>query len=232
MTIPMTYLTLSGCGNVGKTTLERHVLAPATGIRALRVETRSRTDDESESIDQASLAARLFAPPAGGLTLDVGVGDTVAALDALRLVARQDASLPGRLRILVPLLSDGKSVAGLRWLLGQLPETSRPAVRAVWNRVPPDGDDALRAGDVFRAARAVARQGGARLCDVVLHEAALFDPTNALVRRYGGIAETAGIPDDAIRAAALTDMPALIAGRDAAQAALADCRAVFAAISE
>ena len=53
-----------------------------------------------------------------------------------------------------------------------------------------------------------------------------------LVRRYGSIEALAGLPDAEIRAAPMTDMPALLLGRDAAQAALADCRAVAAAITE
>lgn len=134
MTTPFTYLTIAAVGNCGKTTIARHVLAPADRA-VLSLETHSRTDDESESLDQDSLSARLFAAPPEGQVLDIGVGDTVSALDALRLVARQDPSLPQRLRIVVPLLTDGKSVAGLRWLVTQIPERVRPAVRALWNRV-------------------------------------------------------------------------------------------------
>ena len=231
MTTPFTYLTIAAVGNCGKTTIARHVLAPVDGA-VLSLETHSRTDDESESLDQDSLSARLFAAPPEGQVLDIGVGDTVSALGALRLVARQDAGLPPRIRIVVPLLADAKSVAGLRWLLAQLPEDLRAAVRATWNRVPAGGEDALRASDVFRAARAVVRQSGARLCEPVLRESHLFDPLHPLVRRYGGVAAVAAIPDADIRAAPLADMPALLAGRDAAQAAQADCRAVLAAVSE
>ena len=143
-------------------------------------------------------------------------------------MSRQDASLVDRLRIVVPLLPDSKSVAGLRWLLAQIPESLRPAVRAVWNRVR---DDSLRDSDVARAARSVVRQGDAQLCVPVIHESPLFDPAHPLVRRRGGIEALAGLSDDEIRAAPMTDMPALLAGRDAAQAALADCRAVAAAIT-
>ena len=229
MSIRCIYLSLGAVGNVGKTTIARHVLAPATGGAISTLETRSASGEETDATDRDGLSARLFAPPEGGLVLDVGVGDTVDALEALRLVGRQDPSLPARLRIVVPLLLDGKSVAGLRWLLAQIPESLRPAVRAVWNRVR---DDSLRDGDIARAARSVARQAGARLCVPVIHESPLFDPAHPLVRRRGGIEALAGLPDDEIRAAPMTDMPALLAGRDAAQAALADCRAVAAAITE
>jgi hypothetical protein len=60
----------------------------------------------------------------------------------------------------------------------------------------------------------------------------LFDPLHPLVRRYGGVASVAAIPDADIRSAPLADMPALLAGRDAAQAAQADCHAVLTAVSE
>ncbi len=229
MTSISVHMTLAAVGNCGKTTIARHVLATVTGGALSTLETRSASGEETDATDRDGLSARLFAPPAGGLVLDVGVGDTVDALAALSLIARQDPSLPARLRIVVPLLLDGKSVAGLRWLLAQIPESLRPAVRAVWNRVR---DDSLRDGDIARAARSVARQAGARLCVPVIHESPLFDPAHPLVRRRGGIEALAGLPDDEIRAAPMTDMPALLAGRDAAQAALADCRAVAAAITE
>ena len=222
------YMTIAAVGNCGKTTIARHV--PASGGSPIAtLETHSASGDERDVIDRDGLAARLFAPPPGGLVLDVGVGDAVDALEALALVSRQDASLVDRLRIVVPLLPDSKSVAGLRWLLAQIPESLRPAVRAVWNRVR---DDSLRDSDVARAARSVVRQGDAQLCVPVIHESPLFDPAHPLVRRRGGIEALAGLSDDEIRAAPMTDMPALLAGRDAAQAALADCRAVAAAITE
>ena len=223
------YMTIAAVGNCGKTTVARHVLASATGGALSTLETRSASGEETDATDRDGLAARLFAPPSGGLVLDVGVGDAVDALEALALVSRQDASLVDRLRIVVPLLPDSKSVAGLRWLLAQLPEALRPSVRAVWNRVR---DDSLRDSDVARAARSVVRQGDAQLCVPVIHESPLFDPAHPLVRRRGGIEALAGLSDDEIRAAPMTDMPALLAGRDAAQAALADCRAVAAAITE
>jgi hypothetical protein len=223
------YMTIAAVGNCGKTTIARHVLASG-GSPIATLETHSASGDERDVIDRDGLAARLFAPPPGGLVLDVGVGDAVDALEALALVSRQDASLVDRLRIVVPLLPDSKSVAGLRWLLAQIPESLRPAVRAVWNRVR--DDSAVRDCDVARAARSVARQAGGRLIAPVLRESPLFDPAHALIRRYGGIETLAGLPDDEIRAAPMTDMPALLAGRDAAQAALADCRAVAAAITE
>jgi hypothetical protein len=222
------YMTIAAVGNCGKTTIARHVLASG-GSPIATLETHSASGDERDVIDRDGLAARLFAPPPGGLVLDVGVGDAVDALEALALVSRQDASLVDRLRIVVPLLPDSKSVAGLRWLLAQIPESLRPAVRAVWNRVR---DDSLRDSDVARAARSVVRQGDAQLCVPVIHESPLFDPAHPLVRRRGGIEALAGLSDDEIRAAPMTDMPALLAGRDAAQAALADCRAVAAAITE
>ena len=223
-------MTLSAVGNVGKSTIARHVLAPATGGAMSTLETHSASGEETDVLDRDGLAARLFAAPAADVILDVGVGDTVDALAALALVARQDPSLPARLRLVVPLLVDGKSVAGLRWLLAQLPEALRPSVRAAWNRVR--DDSAVRDGDITRAARTVARQAGARLCTPVLHESPLYDPVHPLVRRYGSIEALAGLPDAEIRAAPMTDMPALLLGRDAAQAALADCRAVAAAITE
>ena len=222
------YMTIAAVGNCGKTTIARHVLASG-GSPIATLETHSASGDERDVIDRDGLAARLFAPPPGGLVLDVGVGDAVDALEALALVSRQDASLVDRLRIVVPLLPDSKSVAGLRWLLAQIPESLRPAVRAVWNRVR---DDSLRDSDVAPAARSVVRQGDAQLCVPVIHESPLFDPAHPLVRRRGGIEALAGLSDDEIRAAPMTDMPALLAGRDAAQAALADCRAVAAAITE
>jgi hypothetical protein len=123
--------TLAAVGNCGKTTIARHVLASG-GSPIATLETHSASGEEADAIDRDGLAARLFAPPAGGVVIDVGVGDAVAALEALTLVGRQDPSLPKRLRLVVPLLVDGKSVAGLRWLLSQLPAALRPAVRAVF----------------------------------------------------------------------------------------------------
>ena len=223
-------MTLSAVGNVGKSTIARHVLAPATGGAMSTLETHSASGDETDVLDRDGLAARLFAPPQGGSILDVGVGDCAAALEALRLVGRQDPSLPARLRIVVPLLPDAKSAAGLRWLLTQLPEALRPAVRAVWNRVR--DDSAVRDSHIARAARSVARQAGARLCVPVIRESPLFDSAHPLIRRYGTLDALAGLPDAEIRAVPLADMSAMLAGRDAAQAALADCRAVAAAITE
>lgn len=229
MTSASVHMTLAAVGNCGKTTIARHVLASATGGAMSTLETHSASGDEADVLESDGLAARLFAPP-GGLVLDVGVGDTVDALAALALVSRQDGSLAARLRIVVPLLPDSKSVAGLRWLLGQLPQGLRTTVRAVWNRVR--NDSTMRDSDIARAARTVARQAGARLCAPMIHESSLYDPAHPLVRRYGGIAALAGLPDDEIRAAPLTDMSAMLTGRDAAQAALEECRAVAAAIDE
>ncbi len=226
----MSYLALSGVGNVGKTTLCRHVLALGSDASIVTLETHTPSGDEADPIDRDGLAAQLFASSPGGVILDVGVGDCGAALEALALVARQDSSLPARLRIITPMLHDSKSVAGLRWLLGQLPQGLRATVRAVWNRVR--SEEEMKDSDIARAARSVARQAGARLCVPVIHESPLFDPAHPLVRRRGGIEALAGLPDDEIRAAPMTDMPALLTGRDAAQAALADCRAVAAAITE
>lgn len=229
-TSPTIYLALSGVGNVGKTTLCRYVLALGSGASIATLETHSASGDETDVLDRDGLAARLFAPPQGGSILDVGVGDCAAALEALTLVARQDSHLAVRLRIVTPLLVDGKSVAGLRWLLAQLPEALRPSVRAVWNRVR--DDSAVRDSDIARAARSVARQAGARLCTPVICESSLYDPIHPLIRRYGSIEALAGLPDDEIRAAPMTDMPALLLGRDAAQAAVANCREVYAALAE
>jgi hypothetical protein len=229
---PMNYLALSGVGNVGKTTLARHVLAPGGGASIVTLETHSPSGDEAAPIDSGVLAAHLFAAPPGGIILDVGVGDCAAALDALALVARQDPSLPSRLRIVTPLLCDGKSVAGLRWLLGQLPDALRAVVRAVWNRVRPEEDAVRKDSELVRAARSVARAGGAQLCSVPLYESALFDPAHSLVRRYGGIATLASLPDSTIREAALSEISTLLAARDAAQRAQANCRQVYAAVAE
>ena len=202
-TSPTIYLALSGVGNVGKTTLCRYVLALGSGASIATLETHSASGDETDVLDRDGLAARLFAPPQGGSILDVGVGDCAAALEALTLVARQDSHLAVRLRIVTPLLVDGKSVAGLRWLLAQLPEALRPSVRAVWNRVR--DDSAVRDSDIARAARSVARQAGARLCTPVICESSLYDPIHPLIRRYGSIEALAGLPDDEIRAAPMTD---------------------------
>lgn len=226
MTHPI-YMTLAATGNTGKTTIARHVLASG-GSPIATLETHSASGDETDVLDRDGLAARLFAPP-DGLVLDIGVGDTVDALAAIALVGRQDSSLPARLRIITPMLHDSKSVAGLRWLLGQLPEGLRATVRAVWNRVR--SEEELKDSDIARAARSVARQAGARLCVPVIHESPLFDSAHPLIRRYSTLEALAGLPDDEIRAAPMADMPALLAGRDAAQAALADCRAVAAAIT-
>jgi hypothetical protein len=233
-TPPKSYLALSGVGNVGKTTLCRYVLALGSGASIATLETHSPSGDEAAPIDSGVLAAHLFASPPGGVILDVGVGDCAAALDALALVARQDSSLPGRLRIFTPLLCDSKSVAGLRWLLGQLPEVLRPTVRAIWNRVrrEREGESTLKDSEIVRAARSFARQGGAQLCSVPLCESALYDPAHPLVRRYGGIAALASLSDSQIREAVLGEMSTLLAARDAAQAAVANCREVYAALAE
>ena len=230
----MNYLALSGVGNVGKTTFCRYVLAlgDRTEVPIATFESHSPSGEETDPIDSGVLAAHLFASQPGGVILDVGVGDCGAALEALALVNRQDSGLPDRLRIVTPMLHDSKSVAGLRWLLSQLPERLRPSVRAPWNRVRHEDESALKDSDVVRAARSVARQGGAQLCSVPLYESPLYDPAHPLVRRYRGLEALASLPDDEIRAAPLADMSALLAGRDAAQLALANCRAVFAAITE
>ena len=230
---PMNYLALSGVGNVGKTTLARHVLAPASSASIVTLETHSPSGDEAAPIDSGVLAAHLFASPPVGLILDVGVGDCGAALEALALVARQDVRLPGRLRIVTPLLCDSKSVAGLRWLLGQLPEVLRPTVRAIWNRVRREREDesTLKDSEIVRAARSVARQGGAQFCSVPLYESALYDPAHPLVRRYGSIAALASLADSKIREATLSEMSTLLAARDAAQAAQANASEVFVALN-
>ena len=228
----MNYLDLSGVGNVGKTTLARHVLPLGSGASIVTLETHSPSGDEVDPIDSGVLAAHLFAPPPAGVILDVGVGDCGAALEALALVARQDPGLPARLRIVTPIFHDSKSVAGLRWLLDQLPDVLRPCVRAIWNRVRRDEESASKDGEIVRAARSVASQGGAQLCSAPLHESALYDRAHPLVRRYGSIPALASLPDSTIREAALGEMSTLLAARDAAQAAVANCRAVFAALSE
>ena len=225
------YMTLAATGNTGKTTIARHVLAPDSGPIAT-LETHSASGDETDVLDRGGLAARLFAPPTDGLVLDVGVGDTVDALEALRLISQQDSGLPSRLRLVVPMLTDSKSVAGLRLLLDHLPVVLRPCVRAIWNRVRHTEGATLKDSDVARAARSVARQGGAQLCSVPLRESALFDPAHALVRRYGSIAALASLPDSTIREAALGEMSTLLVARDAAQAAVANCREVYAALAE
>ena len=228
----LSHIALSGGGNFGKTTLCRHVLAPGSGADIVTRETRTPDGAESAPLDPGALAARLFAPPAEGIVVDVGVGDVHEALEALALVSRQDSGLPDRLRIVTPLLQDAKSVAGLRWLLTQVPDRLRPCVRAIWNRVRPEEEPARKDSEIARAARSVARQGGAQLCSVPLFESALFDPAHPLVRRYGGIAALASLPDSTIREAALGEMSTLLAARDAAQAAVANCREVYAALAE
>jgi hypothetical protein len=130
-----------------------------------------------------------------------------------------------------PLLNDAKSVAGLRWLLAQVPDRLRPCVRALWNRVRPAEESALKDSEIARAARSVARQCGAQLSSTPLYETSLFEPTHPLVRRYGGVAALASLPDSTIREAALVEMSTLLAARDAAQRAQANCREVYAAIS-
>ena len=229
---PMNYLALSGVGNVGKTTVCRYVLAPDTGAGIATLESHSPSGDEAAPIDSGVLAAHLFAAPPGGVILDVGVGDVHEALAALALVYRQDSGLSARLRIVTPLLQDAKSVAGLRWLLTQVPDRLRPCVRAIWNRVRPEEEPARKDSEIVRAARSVARQGGAQLCSVPLYESALYDPAHPLARRYGGIAALASLPDSTIREAALGEMSTLLAARDAAQAAVANCREVYAALAE
>jgi hypothetical protein len=46
------------------------------------------------------------------------------------------------------------------------------------------------------------------------------------------VAAVAAIPDEQIRAASLSDMPALLSARDSAQAAVTNCREVYAALAE
>jgi hypothetical protein len=226
------YMTLSAVGNVGKTTVAHHVLASAADGSVCTLETHSASGDERDVIDRDGLAARLFAPPESGLVLDVGVGDIVDAIEAMALVARQDTSLSARLRIVVPLLVGGKSIAGLRWLLGQMPESLRGSVRALWNRVRSGEESAVRESDLTRAARAIIRQVSGRLCVPVLHESPLFDPMHPLVRGRGSLGAVASISDTEIRSAPLAEIPALLAGRDAAQSAQADCREALAAIDK
>ena len=228
---PMNYLAVSGVGNVGETTLCRYFLALGSGASIATLESHSPSGEETDPIDRGVLAAHLFAPPPGGVILDVGVGDCDAALNALRLVARQDSNLAARLRIVTPVLHDSKSVAGLRWLVSQLPEGLRSSVRALWNRIRHEEESALKDSEIVRAARSVARQGGAQLCAVPLRESKLYDPTHPLVRRHGSIAALASLPDSTIREAPLSEMSTLLAARDAAQAAQANCREVYAAIS-
>ncbi len=227
MSIRCIYLSLGAVGNVGKTTVARHVLAPGAKAEVRTVETRS--GDGAGAIASGELVAYLFSPPPEGAVIDIGVGDTADALAALTLVGRQDSSLPARLRIVVPMLGDAKSVAGLRWLLGQLPDGLCPVVRACWNRVR--RREPIRE-DLVRAIRAVVKTTGAMLCSSMLHESSLFDPSHPLVRTYGSLAAVAALPDEQIRAASLSDIPALLSARDSAQAAVADCRAVFAALNE
>lgn len=229
--VNLSYIALSGGGNFGKTTLCRHVLAPGSSAAIVTRETRTPDGAETAPLDPGALAARLFAPPADGIIVDVGVGDVHEALEALALVNRQDSGLPDRLRIVTPLLNDAKSVAGLRWLLAQVPDRLRPCVRTLWNRVRPAEESALKDSEIARAARSVARQCGAQLSSTPLYETSLFEPTHPLVRRYGGVAALASLPDSTIREAALVEMSTLLAARDAAQRAQANCREVYAAIS-
>ena len=64
-----------------------------------------------------------------------------------------------------------------------------------------------------------------------MHESPLLNPAHPLIREYGDLGAVVGIPDDEIRAAPLSAMPALLAGRDAAQQTQANCREVYAAIA-
>ena len=230
--VNLSYIALSGGGNFGKTTLCRHVLAPGSSAAIVTRETRTPDGAETAPLDPGALAARLFAPPADGIIVDVGVGDVHEALEALALVNRQDSGLPDRLRIVTPLLNDAKSVAGLRWLLAQLPDALCPVVRAIWNRVRPEEESARKDSELVRAARSVARQAGAQLCSTPLYESALYDPGHPLVRRHGSVAALAGLSDATIREAALGEMSMLLAARDAAQRAQTNCREVYTALTE
>ena len=228
----LTYMTLSGCGDAGKTTIARHCIAPQRGGRILTFESRSARGDESDLLDREGLVAHLFADAAGGAVIDVGVGDALDALDALQLIARQDAGLSERLRIVVPLLADKKSVQGLAWLLGQLPPKLRASVRAAWNRIPSGGEDALRASDPCRAARGLEKQHRFRLLSIPLFESALLNPAHPLLAARGNLEVIASMRDDEIRSAPLPEMPALLAARDQAQSARANCQQVLVAIDE
>ena len=228
----LTYMTLSGCGDAGKTTIARHCIAPERGGRILTFESRSASGDESDLLDREGLVAHLFADAADGAVIDVGVGDALDALAALQLIGRQDAGLPERLRIVVPLLADRKSVQGLAWLLVQLPPKLRSAIRAVWNRIPAGGEDALRVSDSCRAARGLEKQHRFRLLTVPLFEWALLNPAHPLLAERGSLEAIASMPDAEIRSAPLAEMPTLLAARDLAQAARANCQQILVAIDE
>ncbi len=228
----LTYMTLSGCGDAGKTTMARHCIAPQRGGRILTFESRSARGEESNPIDRDALVAHLFAAAETGAVIDVGVGDVLDAIEALQLLSRQDAAIAQRLRIVTPLLAERKSVQGLAWLLSQLPPALRPAVRAIWNRIPPGGEDGLRTSDPCRAARGLERQHKFRLCGPALHESPLLGATHSLLAERGSLEAIASMRDDELRAAPLVEMPALIAARDQAQLARANCQQVLVAIDE
>ena len=228
----LTYLTLAATGNAGKTTIVRHCIAPERGSRILTMESQSPTGEESNPIDSDALVAHLFAAAEIGAVIDVGVGDVLDAIDALQLISRQDAAIAQRLRIVTPLLADRKSVQGLAWLMGQLPPKLRPAVRAIWNRIPAGAEDALRSSDPCRAARGLERQHKFRLCGRALHESPLLDPAHPLLSERGTLEAIASMPDAEIRSAPLAEMPTLLAARDQAQAARANCQQILVAIDE
>ncbi len=228
----LTYMTLSGCGDAGKTTIARHCIAPERGGRILTFESRAARGDESDLLDREGLVAHLFADAADGAVIDVGVGDALDALDALQLIGRQDTGLSERLRIVVPLLGDRKSAQGLAWLLGKLPPKLRSAIRAVWNRIPAGGEDALRASDPCRAVRGLEKQHRFRLLTIPLFESALLNPAHPLLAARGSLEAIASIPDSEIRGAPLSEMPILIAARDQAQLARSNCQQALVAIDE
>lgn len=228
----LTYMTLAATGNSGKTTIARHCIAPERGGRILTMESQSPTGEESNPIDRDGLVAHLFAAAEIGAVIDVGVGDVLDAIDALQLISRQDTAIAQRLRIVTPLLADRKSVQGLAWLMGQLPPKLRPAVRAIWNRIPAGGEDALRASDPCRAARGLEKQHRFRLLSIPLFESALLNPAHPLLAARGSLEVIASMRDDEVRGAPLPEMPALLAARDQAQGARANCQQVLVAIDE
>ena len=128
----MTLAALAAVGNCGKTTIARHVLAPATGGAMSTLETHSASGEETDVLDRDGLAARVFAAPAGHVILDVAVEDTADALAALALVARQDTSLSAP--------AEARRAAARRWKVRRRPALS---ARAAPRRAPPLGESGV-----------------------------------------------------------------------------------------
>lgn len=142
-----------------------------------------------------------------------GVGKSLSTLlsaTALRGLTHTKIELVIDGDVPFPRLYDSKSVAGLRWLLGQLPEGLGATVRAVWNRVR--DDSAVRDSDIARAApmtlSVATRQGGFTARDprpalrtapssVSVRAPAHAPPGCALLGRTAAFLRSADSPSDA-----------------------------------